>query len=940
MLDEVYIMTVNEKNTKTEKPKKLMTLRKTMIYEAIILLFIGVIMFVVETRVTENAQKSNLIQRLEILNTTFDKANSETEEITQLYDDDQTQKAVSIAYRIDHDPDFKLNQETMDLYQVDDIILANNPETMEMGAKYYYASTESGQTVIVKKYTEELDQLLDNIYTENKILNHIVNNEDLFFIVTTSNGDIVYYPESEFIGKKITVLGINITDLVEHDAKWLRINRRHFFTSSITNENLDITITCGVSSTNMNKNSHIAASILYAVILVVFTVLVTYTYFSKQDSKRRFKNGSAQVTDFAKRKLVILSLAGLLLIGATSYYVQTLFSLSMFSLQKNNQSMEIESGLEEASFSVEQLSKQYNNSYLNKAQIIADILSRKPELRTKANLKELSDIFGLQYIMLFDRDGNETLSDSTIFGFKISDNPEDQSYAFNVLKNGVPYVIQEARNDELTGEFHQFIGTLLFDTAGNPDGFMQIAVSPETLEHVLEETSLDNILNNAVAGTNNTIFVIDDETERIVYSSLNKYEGAKATDLGINEEQIKDRFYGYMSVDGISYYSQSIQHDNNIIYLGERATNLFAGRLTITFTTLILCLINMIMFTYSMKFRDVIDLEEIENDPYVDVKMANGTEKRTLNIVSRMMREKVRWVDKKKEEKTAIIVRTIIGILAVFILIAIMMRNILYTEDTIFGFIISNKWDRGFNVFAITEVLVAIFIYSFAMNVLSFILNELIKLVSPKNETLFRLFNSFFHYAGSLVLLFYCLSLVGFDSSTLLASAGLVTVAISLGAKDLITDILAGIFIIFEQEFQVGDIIELNGYKGRVIEIGIRTTRIMNSIQDIKSINNRNLSNIVNKTRRNSYCDVIINVPFDQNMTAIEEMLNRELPKIKELSPYIINGPNYGGIDDMSGKCIRLSIRTECLEAHKFDVRTVVNREIKRLFDENGFKLM
>ena len=67
--------------------------------------------------------------------------------------------------------------------------------------------------------------------------------------------------------------------------------------------------------------------------------------------------------------------------------------------------------------------------------------------------------------------------------------------------------------------------------------------------------------------------------------------------------------------------------------------------------------------------------------------------------------------------------------------------------------------------------------------------------------------------------------------------------------------------------------------------------------------------------------------------------VRNELPKIKELSPYILDGPNYGGIDDMSGRTMRLSIRTECLESHKFDVRTVVNREIKRLFEENGFKL-
>ncbi len=251
----------------------------------------------------------------------------------------------------------------------------------------------------------------------------------------------------------------------------------------------------------------------------------------------------------------------------------------------------------------------------------------------------------------------------------------------------------------------------------------------------------------------------------------------------------------------------------------------------------------------------------------------------------------------------------------------------------------SGKWERGLNVFAYSEVLMVLFIYFMVVAVLRNVFNEAIKLVTPKSETMLRLLSSFVNYLATIFVIFYCLSLLGFDSQSLLASAGILTLVIGLGARDLVTDILAGIFIIFEHEFQVGDIIEINGYKGRVIEIGIRTTRLMSVTQDVKSVNNRNLTNIVNKTKRNSYCDVIINVPFDQDIGAIEKMLREELPKIKEMSPYILDGPNYGGIDDMSGRTMRLSIRTECLESHKFDVRTVVNREIKRLFEENGFKL-
>ena len=76
------------------------------------------------------------------------------------------------------------------------------------------------------------------------------------------------------------------------------------------------------------------------------------------------------------------------------------------------------------------------------------------------------------------------------------------------------------------------------------------------------------------------------------------------------------------------------------------------------------------------------------------------------------------------------------------------------------------------------------------------------------------------------------------------------------------------------------------------------------------------------------------------NIIELLEQYTREKPNAAILYDEAhAKGITYAQLDDMSGRTMRLSIRTECLESHKFDVRTVVNREIKRLFEENGFKL-
>lgn len=920
------------------KAKKVLKLKDIMIIEAVILLIIGCFLFVVETRVTEENQKQNLISRLESVEKTFSKSYEETLEITELYDKSMQAKADAVAHMLDVDPNYKLNQETYDLYGVDYIFKGSAPSEGERGYRFYTATSESGITVTVKKTSDELNFILDNIYTQNKVLQRVMNLDDLFFIVTTSSGNIVYYPEKQFIGQNISVLGISLSDLVEKSAKWLRINRKAYYTSSISNKELDITITCGITSSEMTTNSHIAAGILYVVICLVFTVVVTYTYFSRQEAKRTNSNDYSDT--MIKRKMTVFSLIGLLVIGLVTYHIQTLFSLTMYSIAKDNEVLEITANLEESKNSVEKLTEHYNDSYLNKAQIVADILVKYPELQTREELRRLSKIFDFQYIMLFDVNGVETLSDSSIVNFVISDDPEDQSYAFNVMKYGIPYVIQEPQMDEVGQEYHQFIGVTMVNDDEELLGFLQIAVSPEKLKTVVAEAAFDKILDNCIAGTNDNIICVDIDTKRVTYSSIGDYVDDLATDIGFDESQLRNRFYGYVGIDGRNYYSYSVEIENNYMYIVEESNRLFSGRSLITFITQLMCLANLVTFTFYMRDKDVIALDEIEDNPYVEVTMADGDTKTTLNIIARMMKQTVSWNDKTAEEKTGIIVRTIMGFFAVAAIIAISLRNVLYTDNTILGFIVSGRWEKGFNVFAYTVILVTLFIYSLAMNVFNIVMNEAIKMVSPKSETMLRLIKSFVHYVATILVIYYCMSLLGFDTQSLLASAGLLTLVVGLGARDLVTDILAGIFIIFEREFQVGDIIELNGYKGRVIEIGIRTTRIINNAQDVKSINNRNLTNIVNKTRVNSYCDVIINVPFDQDINGIEKMLNENLPKVKELSPYIISGPTYGGIDDMSGRCIRLSIRTECYEAYKFEVRTVVNKAIKQMFDENGYKLM
>ena len=920
------------------KNKKI-NLRQILICDFVVLLLLSVILYFVETRTTQNRMEKSLNDRLVTLRQAFEKAADDTYDTNYRFDLRMYSTAQGLAYLYDHEDNFTVTNDLLYTFEAIDIIVGDeeNIEKDEEYFMYYSAPTADGNTITAVVSRTELKLILDSIYTEERIINKMGNLSDLF-LITDPQGNITYYQDSQYKGQNISELGLTADDLTAGKAGWVRINGSWYYVSSTFSEELNIRISCGIAAKKMTVNTNLAVGALYVVIAIVFTTIITYVYFSRQQNKKN-QNSELYSAKAVTRKMTAFTLIGMVMITLTAFFVQTLFCLSLSSLSMASDIKEIRSALTEAEDDVQLMTDFYNYYSLSHAKSISYILSKHPECRTKEDLETLSRIYDVKYIMMFDGEGREYISDSSIFGFVISDDPADQSYDFNLLKYGVEYVIQEPQPEELTGEERQVIGVLTYDTKGETDGFLLVAGSPYDLELMTKELSLDKIIFNTVAASGDDAFAIDANTGVFTYNTNAELVGFKATDYGVKEDKIKHNYFGSLNMDGVRYFVNSYQFNDQIVYVGDKTTDILRGRGQVVAITLLLSLVNLALLIFVIKDRDVEDPADNDSDLYVDVETPGGERKRTLNVIARFIRQRINWADKIPEDKTAFVVNVIIQIMAVIALILISLRGTLNDDASILGFIINGRWQKGLNIFALTSVVIYVMIFMLVMNLLNVFFNELINLVNPKNETIIRLVRSFIRYAVTITLIYYSLSTFGFDSTSLLASAGVLTLVVGLGAKDLVTDILAGIFIIFENEIQVGDIIELNGFKGRVIEVGIRTTKIMNTIQDVKSINNRNLTNIVNKTRRNSYCDVIVNVPFDQDIDAIEAMLKEELPKLKSECPYILEGPTYGGVDDMSGRFMRLSIRTECQEAHKFDVRAVVNRKIKELFDKNGFKL-
>lgn len=266
--------------------------------------------------------------------------------------------------------------------------------------------------------------------------------------------------------------------------------------------------------------------------------------------------------------------------------------------------------------------------------------------------------------------------------------------------------------------------------------------------------------------------------------------------------------------------------------------------------------------------------------------------------------------------------------------LAVIFKDAIFGSDSIFAYILGGSWQHGPNIFAITASLMSACVIMTVATVLQKIFMLIAQVVEARGVTMCRLAASIIKYAALIGMLYWCLALLGVDTATLLASAGLLTLAISLGAKDLVADIIAGLFIIFEGEFRVGDIIQVGGSKGTVMEIGVRTTKINDGSGNILVMRNSGISNVVNMTKEHSFAAVEVGIEYGESLERVENILARELPNIRKRLPAIIDGPFYRGVTMLADNSVNIKIVAECNETDRGGLVNDLNREMKLLFDK------
>jgi small-conductance mechanosensitive channel len=182
----------------------------------------------------------------------------------------------------------------------------------------------------------------------------------------------------------------------------------------------------------------------------------------------------------------------------------------------------------------------------------------------------------------------------------------------------------------------------------------------------------------------------------------------------------------------------------------------------------------------------------------------------------------------------------------------------------------------------------------------------------------------------------------GFHVGSLLAAAGIAGAVVGFGAQNIIKDMTNGFFIAFEDQYVIGDLIQLNGETGRVELLTLRRTVLRNASGAMVTIPNSLVGQVANLSRDWSQGFVDVTVPADEMVGRALDLLEKiagEFRKDADWSPALVDGPRVLGVESLSldGTVIRLQVRT--VLNRKDDVARELRRRIKLGFEESHIPL-
>ena len=180
---------------------------------------------------------------------------------------------------------------------------------------------------------------------------------------------------------------------------------------------------------------------------------------------------------------------------------------------------------------------------------------------------------------------------------------------------------------------------------------------------------------------------------------------------------------------------------------------------------------------------------------------------------------------------------------------------------------------------------------------------------------------------------------LGTTVTSLLATAGIGGIAIAFGAQSLVKDVVAGFFMLFEDEYSVGEYVDMDGEKGTVEAISIRTTTIKKFTGELTTLPNGSINKVTNFSRGDHVAVISMTVAYDSDMQKVNDIMKAVGEKYQEEHDNVVEEPHVLGVCELgdSAMVVKMIMRVKPL-THWLTEREMM-QNIKQEFDKNGIEI-
>lgn len=580
-------------------------------------------------------------------------------------------------------------------------------------------------------------------------------------------------------------------------------------------------------------------------------------------------------------------------------------------------------------------------------------------INNSGSLQKLKESNQVDEIYLISDTGTTMATSSAFWNFSLSYDSTEHTYEFwDIIYGKRETVIQkEITNEE--GKVSQYIGSPLnYYTCRDEDGSTRFVGYTEYLENekkgsngieMIRHTGLllielgsdeDGVIDSARPEyilANNRIssdgflmgFVYDEEKEdyKLIYSPEPDMKDKYASELGITKAAFSGDYNGFQTIGKERYLQSFRQAADYFVATAVPIRSLYSACVRTSVFCSAFTLAIMLIITICMIFLSDLGLKV--HDTAVTGAFAVPVRNSSTG----------KWGFKNHSWKFETILRNGMIVLVIVFLYTVITEGSRYGSDSAFYYILGAEWERGVHIFSLSACCLIIIVSIIGMKMLGYVICQIATVFGNRAVTMIRPLVSLLKVIAIAGIMMYCLFLLGIDATSLIASAGILSLVVGMGAQSLVGDLLAGVFIIMDGSLHVGDYVTIDNVRGKVLEIGLRTTKFEDDNQNIRVICNNQIKAFANMSKKYSLVYYNIPVPYNEDYPRIKKILNEEFLKIYEEHRFLKGIPSCLGIENFGSSSVDLRVRFMCEESERFTVMRFMHDEIMRIFNENNITI-